>query len=1124
MNQTESFSLDFATDDALTGFRLRRLEVYNWGTFNERVWSLHLNGRNTLLTGEIGSGKSTLVDAVTTLLLPAKRISFNKAAGAEAKERDIRSYVLGHYKSERHESSGSAKPVALRGLNDYSVVLGVFHNAGYAETVTLAQVFWHKDTQGQPARLYVACDGELSIAGDFSKFGDINKLRKRLRARQADTVHDSFTEYAVWFRRRFGIENEQALELFLQTVSMKSVGNLTDFVRAHMLQPFDTAATIEALIGHFLDLNRAHESVLRAKQQMALLTPLAADCGRHAQLVASIADWGHQRDGLRSYFSTVKMGLLDTRIQSLQDELTRHKSRLQRLEEQQTHQREQERELRESIAGQGGDRIERVKAAIAQKTTERDRRRQAAANYDVWRSAVGLPAAEEPEAFLANLQQLGDLRLMARQRQAEVQNEVTDASVAMAAARQEHDTLAAEILSLKARRTNINADQIDIRKLLCSALHVDEDTMPFAGELIQVRAEEQMWEGAIERVLHNFGLSLLVPDHLYSAVMEWVDQTNLQKRRLVYYRVLVGVRPDQRSLDSRSLVHKLNLKADSPFYDWIEREVKHRFDMICCASHEEFRRETQAITRAGQTKGRGERHEKDDRHRIGDRSRYVLGWSNAAKIAALESKKKVLEATIGRHASDVARLQNEQKGLAERLEKLSKLDVFQEFREIDWKPLALEIEKLQEEQRQLEQASDLLRQLNDQLRIVQGQLRETEERLGRGIAERAKTEQKLEDAVNQREQAQLLVDLPETVERAALFERLEQLRSELMDAQQLTVEQCDNQQRAMRDHIQSQMDNDKKRAENLREKIVKAMTHFRNQFRLETQEMDESIEAAAEYLGLLERLKNDDLPRFEARFKQLLNENTVREIVAFHNQLRKEQDEIRERIDFINGSLTQIDYNSGRYIRLEAQLTQDTEVRSFQGDLRACADNSLGGNEEDQYSELKFLQVKEIIERLQGRANLTELDGKWKKKVTDVRNWFNFAASERWRADDSEHEHYSDSGGKSGGQKEKLAYTVLAASLAYQFGLAWGETRSKSFRFVVIDEAFGRGSDESAQYGLQLFKNLNLQLLIVTPLQKIHVIEDFVNSVGFVQNKDGQNSQLQNMTIEEYRAQKARES
>jgi uncharacterized protein YPO0396 len=135
--------------------------------------------------------------------------------------------------------------------------------------------------------------------------------------------------------------------------------------------------------------------------------------------------------------------------------------------------------------------------------------------------------------------------------------------------------------------------------------------------------------------------------------------------------------------------------------------------------------------------------------------------------------------------------------------------------------------------------------------------------------------------------------------------------------------------------------------------------------------------------------------------------------------------------------------------------------------------------------------------------------------VSDVRNWYVFSASERSRDDDVEHEHYTDSGGKSGGQKEKLAYTILAASLAYQFKLEWGVTRSKTFRFVVIDEAFGRGSDDSTRFALSLFARLGLQLLIVTPLQKIHVIEPFVSSVGFVDNITGRDSRLQNLSIEE---------
>jgi len=301
------------------------------------------------------------------------------------------------------------------------------------------------------------------------------------------------------------------------------------------------------------------------------------------------------------------------------------------------------------------------------------------------------------------------------------------------------------------------------------------------------------------------------------------------------------------------------------------------------------------------------------------------------------------------------------------------------------------------------------------------------------------------------------------------------------------------------------------------------MRSFSNRFPVETQEVDVSVGSASEYRSLLQRLVADDLPRFEADFKRSLNENTIREVANFSSQLSKERETIKERIDRINQSLTQIDYNPGRFITLEFQTAIDPEVRDFQTELRTCLDGALSGEGQDsQYSEAKFLQVKRIIERLRGREGQTEQDRRWTAKVTDVRNWFVFAASERWREDKREHEHYSDSGGKSGGQKEKLAYTILAASLAYQFGLAWGEIRSRSFRFVVIDEAFGRGSDESAQYGLQLFEKLNLQLLIVTPLQKIHIIEPFVASVGFVHNAEGRDSRLRNLSIEEYQEEKCK--
>ena len=1120
--KSEPLPLDFTADESLSGFRLQRLEVFNWGTFDARVWTLRADGRNALLTGDIGSGKSTLVDAVTTLLVPAHRVAYNKAAGADARERSLRSYVLGHYKAARSDLGGSGRPVALRGPNSYSVILAVFHNAGYDQTVTLAQVFWLKDPAGQPLRLYAVAEKGLSIAGDFADFGtDIVKLRKRLRVGGV-VVEDSFPPYGALLRRHFGIHNEQALELFHQTVSMKSVGNLTDFVRSHMLEPFDVAPRLAALIAHFDDLNRAHESVLKAQRQVALLQPLVADGQRHAELAAAIDRQRAAREALQACFAGHKATLLDQRLQYLADELARHDSQIQRLAVLQREQQAQERELRRAIADSGGDRIERLALEIARKQADKQRRTEKAARYDALRQALGLLALHQAEDFLAQRAICAPLREAAAQREAEVQNALNELGVAFAQGRHEHAELAQEVDSLKARRSNIDAQQVALRAALCEALKLEETSMPYAGELIQVRDDERDWEGAAERLLRSFGLSLLVPDEHYAAVSDWVDRTQL-KGRVVYFRVRPArrdARGDLPNLHPDSMARKMAVKPDSPFYAWLERELAHRFDLACCSGQEQFRKEARAITRAGQIKGGGERHEKDDRHRIDDRSRYVLGWSNQAKIAVLEGKARVLQAHLGETGQRIAVLQKEQQQVRERLQALDKLEEYRDWAELDWRSSATELAALQDEKQRLEAASDVLKALAAQLAVLEATLADTVVLLKKREAEQAQTLLKHEQALALRSATQQRLDAPDFGTHAQHFGLIENWRAEALGEHTLSVESCDGREQDMRRWLQERIDADDKRQARLTEKIVRAMTEYKEAFKLDTQDVDASVAAGPEYRAMLAQLQADDLPRFVARFKELLNENTIREVAHFQSQLHRERETIKERVARINESLTQIDYNPGRFIALEAQAATDADVRDFQTELRACTEGTLTGSEDAQYSEAKFLQVKHIIERFRGREGSAEADRRWAGKVTDVRQWFVFAASERWREDGSEHEHYADSGGKSGGQKEKLAYTILAASLAYQFGLEWGAARSRSFRFVVIDEAFGRGSDESAEYGLRLFKQLNLQLLIVTPLQKIHIIEPFVASVGFVHNEDGSASKLRNLGIEEYRAQR----
>lgn len=1118
MNDVVAPGLDLAAAAGLVGFRLQRLEVFNWGTFDQRVWTLQLDGRNCLLTGDIGSGKSTLVDAVTTLLVPSQRVAYNKAAGADARERSLRSYVLGHYKSERNEVTGSARPVALRDHNSYSVILGVFANEGYGQTVTLAQVFWMKDLHGQPARFYVAAERALSIAQDFAQFGaNIAQLRRKLRGAGAE-IEDSFPPYGAWFRRRFGIDNEQALELFHQTVSMKSVGNLTEFVRSHMLEPFDVAPRIQALIAHFDDLSRAHQAVEKAQRQLQLLGPLTADCSRHADLLQEQDELRRCREALRPYFAGLKLALLDKRLGLLDEDWERLGAQVQRLEDRRREQKAALADIERAIRANGGDRLEQLAAEIRRKEQERERRRQKAERFATLLKPLGeTPAPGEP-AFRAQRQALAARAEAVREQSADLQNQEREQDFVFRKGRNEHEALQSEIASLRRRRSNIDDQQVRIRAALCAALQLPEDEMPFAGELIQVREEEREWEGAAERLLRGFGLSLLVPEAHYKAVAEWVDRNQL-RARLVYFRVRPRRAGEPVELHRDSLVRKLAVKPDSPFYDWLERELAHRFDVACCATQEQFRREERAITRAGQVKDPSGRHEKDDRHAITDRSRYVLGWSNAAKIAALEARRGNLEEELAGMAAALARLQAQRTELESQLQLLARLDEFTLFEELDWGSVATEIATLADELEELREASDILQRLAAQQDEAQRQLGHTEEALEDARDRRSKVEQKRSDAEGLHQQTCALLE--QSPPATGLHPRLEAMRDQALGEHQLTVESCDNREQDLRGWLQALIDGEQKKLERLAERIVRAMAAFKEEFKLETAEIDAALETAFEYRKLLEQLERDDLPRFEARFKELLNVNTINEIANFNAQLARERETIKERIARINESLTQIDYNPGRYIVLESQASPDAEIRDFQGELRACTEGAVAGAEDAQYSEAKFLQVKAIIDRFRGREGLSEHDRRWTAKATDVRNWFLFAASERWHEDGSEHEHYSDSGGKSGGQKEKLAYTILAASLAYQFGLEWGAVRSRSFRFVVIDEAFGRGSDESAQYGLRLFQQLGLQLLIVTPLQKIHIIEPFVASVGFVHNEGGRASRLRNLGIEEYRAHKA---
>ena len=1102
---------DLAQDNAHTGFRLAHFEWYNWGTYDGAVFRLEPGKENALLTGDIGSGKSTVVDALTTLLVPHNRIVYNKAAGAQSRERTLYSYVVGEYRSVRDETFGSAKSETLRDPNEtFSVLLARFENDGYDEKLFLAQFFWI--SQGSVQKFYVVSQSELEIAKDFFDFNNIRDLKRRLKKVPHTDVYDVFSEYSAHFRRIMGIRNEQALHLFYQTVSLKSIGNLTEFIRNHMLEPDSIDEKVDAVCANFAELTRAHNLILEAQRQIEILTPIEEMSKRYEKMSQQKKELQAMRESLDAFFAKRRIVLLDAKLKALELERRKKHSKKERLSEELERSERKILDLKLELQKNGADRLQQLAREIEEEQRKMQERQRAKKRYDTLCETIELPKASNEHRFLKNREAIEERFTLLEEEGEKLKEEQIDHGVVLARYKEKGENLEREIEYLRKRRSNIPPHVAHIRDEMSEALGLDPDELPFAGELI--RCTDRAWQGAIERVLHGFALSLIVDARYYERVANYVENIHLGGK-LVYLKVNRegSVREEERGVNS--LLNKIEIKADSPFADALEALLSARFDIPCVDSLAEFYRLKRAVTIHGQLKTSYERHEKDDRHALEDRSRWVLGWDNALKLHAMQEERERLAEKILHLAKKVEKIEKKLKEITLRRDTLRDLLLFESFSTIDWYTPAHRIEELETESKLLLESSDVIAELTAELERVtlsRQSLRSDFDELSGALG---RIQQQMEDARIAYNDAKILVenadDLEVMEEKIAAFSK-ESLKDDV------TLVTIEARKKELSRRLFGEIEKIEKRIVRIREKMIAAMERFNAEFPIISKEFDASVDSSGDYKKRLAQLKRDDLPRWRKRFKSLLREKMVQHFVTLQYTLERQSHAIVEKIEKINASLHDIEYSEGTYIALVAEEVKSSEIREFKFQLKNAIEGAIG--EDNSYDEQKFLQIKEIIERFNGREGHSDEDKKWRKRVTDVRNWFNFSAEERFVADGEIREYYEDSGGKSGGQKEKLAYTVLASSLAFQFGLEHNRIKSRSFRFVMIDEAFGRGSDTSTRYALRLFESLDLQLLVITPKQKINVIEPYVKSVHFVHNDEGKSSSILSMRIEEFQKRK----
>lgn len=1116
----------FSTKSSESGFRLHSYEVWNWGTFDHHFYKIEPLGETSLLTGANASGKTTLIDGLLTLLVPERRMRFyNQTAGLKG-ERTEESYVLGEYGENEEADGKETKKLRPDKSKAHSVLLAVFQNE--SQFVTLAQARWFSGTELK--RSFILCHKQLTIANDFSQFDSSGDWKKRLKQKypkqgSKDVIQfmDTPVEYGRLMRKLFGMRSEKAHTLFSQTIGVKVLGDLNEFVRFQMLEERDAETEFQKIKNYFKTLSDAHRAIEKAYQQIELLSPIREKAIQLSKYNTDLLVNENHKSAAPLWFARKRKKLIElfteektTESSTLSEEKGILESETEQLKDQE---RELDLQIKSDEVGKQISSLERRNSELAE--TKNDRAEELKRYNEL---AANLELQSDPKTREVFDEQRSNA--IARKKATEKvweQNdqERIDASSRKQSLSQDFEAISNELIALRSQKNNITGSVARIRGEIISHLGVSEKEIPFIGELIQVRKNSKEWESAIERLLHNFALRLLIPVKYYQKVNKYVNENDLRGRISYHKFDKSEIAPSIfNTPNENDLINKLELK-DSPYKEWVQQELERSYDYSCVETVEEFRLQDKALLKSGLMKNRS-RHEKDDRPEIRTPQQYVLGWDNKEKIAARREQADSLSKEIKQVEQKINYLRNHQNRISTEKESLARLIDFNSFKKIDWWSIATQIQENKQRIEELQKTSDRINTLKKQRNTILELIKSKSEKL-----EGLKTQlREIESELNaQQQNLRKANEVLISYEGLEVKDKLQHFESEFIKDIEPDLNSIESISGKISGEInerieklKNQIRDDSSSAESLMRQFINPSKEIASKFEdwnTDTHRMREKAEFIDEYVSLLEKIENQELAEYKQQFKKYLNEEMITKMSDFQTWLERQEEEIEENIETLNRSLSKINFrqNPPTFIRLQAEKDYSPKVRDFKIKLQDWKPNLIEfeRTKDDSILEDSFNKIKALLDQL-------TIDDNTRKEVLDVRNWLKFKAVELYREDTSKQfRSYTGTAKLSGGEGAQLTYTILSSAIAYQFGIHSEGLNTNSFRFICVDEAFSKQDDEKAKFLMELCKQLHLQLMVVSPAkaEEVAIVEPFIARVHFVQRKNNRNSVVFDMPIKQ---------
>ena len=550
----EQLFADVKEADTDSTFVLQQLELFNWGPFSG-FHRAEFDAQGTAIIGPTGSGKTTMVDGLMTLLVSQPRYNLASTGGHES-DRTLISYVRGVLGGD---GSDGREEVARPGKT-ITGICATYRNAD--ETLRLAGILWTDGMSNSATDLKrrwlfsLAEDQTLEHwLRSLSEHG-VRELMRTGRETAKLRIFDSKKAYLAHTRKFFDV-SENAFTLLNRAAGLKQLNSIDEIFRDLVLDDktaFDRALEVA---GEFDVLAGIHAELETARRQQESLIPVAEE---HRRLLKS----QEKEKRLRALKRIVPIwfaieGAKRWSLQLQKIENDRQEVETQRdasSEEQQSCQTRVET-LRERYLELGGNVIGELENTIAALTERVTQRRKHADNYQRIIGMFGLADNLTESALKSNQAAVAEQRTELEQQR----NAKHDQTLAALSQKRDAETKATEVESalrkVKERPgSNIPPKFQDFRSELAQQLSLQDSELPFLAEMVEVKTDESAWRGAIERAIGSERLRILVPEQQIDDALRWVNRRNNR----LHVRLQRAVNDAEARFFDDGFANKLNFK------------------------------------------------------------------------------------------------------------------------------------------------------------------------------------------------------------------------------------------------------------------------------------------------------------------------------------------------------------------------------------------------------------------------------------------------------------------------------------------------------------------------------------------------------------------------------------